>query len=307
MFQLNNETFYCFPCKKIYQIDSLNDHWKDVIHTGKLSQTGETDGKPIQCFDVDKENGLVTCRICKQTLPLTFQSVYGHRRLHSDTIPVENKNKGAVVYEEAFRLLLFPDHGELRHKLKLFGKDNHIKMITGGAKGYCNICCTYISSHMINFKEHVKGARHQGFLEIRGFVKKTKKPEKYKYTTKPMLQYVETFIHINEISAFWVNKTMCVSIFSFMLLSPIDHDKDKMHCFLCDKIISSDMMGHYQLVHREDYVNTQVITSIPDEFIREVNVTQKSRLIADIVGLKSKHLEVKVWNIMYCPRNSQIL
>lgn len=207
-------------------------------------------------------------------MPLTFQSIYGHRSLHRDTAPVAKKDK-AEVYEEAFRLLLFPDHGQLRHKLKLFGQDNHIKLIRGGAKGYCNICFTYISSHMLNFKEHVKGARHQGFLETRGLglVKKTKKPEKHKYTTQPLLQYVENFTHIKEISAFWLNKDMCVSIFSFMLLSPLQHDKDKMRCYLCDKIISSKMIAHFQSAHKEDYKKTQVITSFKDEFARQVNAS----------------------------------
>lgn len=242
------------------------------MHTGIKSNTGETEGKRIQYFDVDKENGLVTCRICKQTMPFTFQSVYGHRNLHRDTTVPEKKDQ-IEVYEEAFRLLLFPDHGKLRHELKLYGKDNHIKLISGGAKGYCSICFTYISAHMTNFKEHVKGARHQGFLQTRGLVKKTKKPEKHRYTTKPLLQYVKCFVHIKEISAFWVNKEMCVSIFSFMFLSPLDHDKDKMRCFLCEKVISSEMTTHFQLVHKQDYMKAQVITSFKDEFIREVNTT----------------------------------
>lgn len=227
--------------------------------------------KPIQYFDVDRENYRVTCRICKQTLPFSFHPVYRHRNLHSGTTA---KIDEVEVYEEAFRLLLYPDHGKLRHELKLFGKDNHIKLTPGGAKGYCSICFTYISSHMRNFKDHVKGARHQGFLVTRGFVKKTKKPENHKYTTKPLLQYVECFAHVKEISAFWLNKDKCVSIFSFMFLSRLDHDKNKMRCFLCEAVISSDMIEHFQLVHRQDYLQTQVITTLNNEFIREVNTTQ---------------------------------
>lgn len=285
VFQLNNETFYCFKCKKIYPNDSLNDHWNNDIHTGNKSNPGETEGKPVQYFDVDRENVLVTCRICKQTMPFTFPSVYRHRNLHRDNTTTEKKDT-VEVYEEAFRLLLFPDHGKLRHELKLFGKDNHIKLISGGAKGYCNICFTYISSHMLNFKEHVRGARHQGFLETRGFIKRTKKPEKHRYTTKPLLQYVKCFVHVKEISAFWLNKQMCVSIFSFMFLSPLDNDKDKMRCFLCNKIISSDMIAHFQLDHKEDYMKTQVITTFKDEFIREVNTQVMISLIWNLDILK---------------------
>lgn len=214
----------------------------------------------------------MTCRICKQTIQFTYLSVYRHRNLHRNNAAAEKEDE-VEVYEEAFRLLLFPDHGKMRHELKLFGKDNHIKMIPGGSKGYCNICFTYISSHRRCFKEHVKGARHQGFLETRGFIKKTKKHKEHRYTTTPFLQYVQCFVHIKEISAFWLNKEMCVSIFSFMFLSPLEHDKDKMRCFLCDKVISSDMIAHFPLIHKQDYMKTQVITTFNNEFIREVNTT----------------------------------
>lgn len=240
------------------------------MHTGIKSSTGDSEGKCIQYFDVDKEKGLVTCRICKKTLLFNLQSVYRHRDLHRDTTLAEKKDE-TEVYEEAFRLLLFPDHGKLRHELKLYGKDNHIKLISGGAKGYCNICFTYISAHMMNFKEHVKGARHQGFLQTKGLIKKTKKPEKPKYTTKPLIQYIQCLQHVKEISAFWLNKELCVSVFSFIFLSPLDHDKDKMRCFLCEKVISSEIAEHFQLVHSQDYVKTRVITTFEDEFIREVN------------------------------------
>lgn len=249
-----------------------SNHWSSEDHTGIKSTTSESDSKPVQqYFDVDEENDLATCRICKQSMPFTFTSVYSHRGLHRDNkIEVCQTEDGEEFLEEAFRLLLFPDHGKRRHELKLFGQENYIKMTRGGAKGYCTLCVTNISSHMRTFKQHVNGARHQGFLEYQGFVKRTTKPEKPKYTTKPLSQYAKCFVHVKEIQAFWINKAICVDVYSYMFLSAVVHE-NKMHCFLCDKLVSSDKIHHFQRVHREDSQKIPVITTLEDELIREVS------------------------------------
>ncbi|KAI5645639.1 hypothetical protein NE865_02306 [Phthorimaea operculella] len=269
--KFNEDSFYCFKCKKSIFREFLSVHWTSNDHVGKMA---ERNTKVKRMFEIDRETCTATCVICNETLMWTrgLDPMDKHREAH---IEKGEWTKDKNETEEEFMEMQFQDKGKLRSELKNYGKDNFIKLNEGGSKGYCKLCNTYISAHIRNFRQHVNGLRHIGFLELKGLVKPTRKAEKPHYKTKPFNSFYGELIRVKKSEIFLVpSAELCIDKMSINMIAALFNKRnqyrcDKYVCFVCDEVFGS-LKEHQNGDHQQKLLKVNVITSLKEEFIREI-------------------------------------
>ncbi|XP_037967568.2 uncharacterized protein LOC105389738 [Plutella xylostella] len=180
----------------------------------------------------------------------------------------------------AFRLMSIEavDHGLRRAELAKFGKQHFIKLISGGSKGHCTLCDTYISAHIKNFHQHVKGAKHIENLALKGGRggggDGPKGPPEYE--TKPLREYLRNIFFVKQMDDFWINRRICIDKHSFVGVRHVDK-MARIKCFLCNDLYPADKdQEHCQTIeHKKKLFATKVITSLKKgEFCRQFTPTK---------------------------------
>ncbi|XP_048001793.1 uncharacterized protein LOC125238475 [Leguminivora glycinivorella] len=282
---------YCFLCKTTFQMQSKNEHWKDDLHMEKAREHNVKNSKSYQekklevaiklintqkdYFDIDLENKVATCKICTAYVNINFKFMMDHKKIHNIT-DKDNIKPAPVDMEMVFKSLRIRrskkeiyDHGKLRAELAKFGRENYIKLVFPGDKGYCSLCGTYMSAHMKNFTEHINGYVHMAQLDLKNG-KPHVKPE---YKTKNMKDFVKTVTFSKESHSLSLNKQVAIDVVSLGLVCKINNPQcEKFMCYACDKTYKiTDYEKHcLSEMHRNNFYNSEIITSIEDEFIREV-------------------------------------
>ncbi|XP_061723365.1 uncharacterized protein LOC133529626 [Cydia pomonella] len=282
---------YCFLCKTTFQIQSKKDHWKDELHIEKTKAHNESNAKTYQekkldvaiklintqkdYFDIDLENRVATCKICTAYVNINFKYMIEHKKIHNITDKDKIKQT-PVDMEKVFKSLRIKrskkeiyDHGKIRAELAKFGRENFIKLVFPGDKGYCLLCGTYMSAHMKKFTEHMNGYIHMAQLDL----KNGKAHVKPAYKTTNMKNFIETISFSKDLHALWINKQFAVDVTSLALVSKIsDPQCEKFQCYACDNTYKQKEFEEHCLseMHRKIFLNSEVITTIEDEFIREV-------------------------------------
>ncbi|KAJ2941475.1 hypothetical protein O0L34_g14522 [Tuta absoluta] len=262
--KIYEDTFYCFKCKKTILKEFLSVHWSSKEHVG---ETAKENSKVKHMFEVDRGASTAICVFCNETLIWALDTMDKHREAHIKKGEwIRDKNEK----EEEFMQMYFQDKGKLRSELKNYGKDNFIKLNEGGSKGYCTLCNTHISAHIRNFRQHVNGLRHIGFLELIGLVKQTRKAEKPQYKSKPFVQIVGELMHVKKTEIFLVpSAELCIDMMSITMISPLYNQKHQYVCFVCDEVFDV-LNDHLHGDHKYKLFKANVVTSLTDEFIREI-------------------------------------
>lgn len=198
-----------------------------------------------------------------------------HKKIHNITDKDKIKQT-PVDMEKVFKSLRIMrskkeiyDHGKIRAELAKFGRENFIKLVFPGDKGYCLLCGTYMSAHMKKFTEHMNGYIHMAQLDL----KNGKAHVKPAYKTTNMKNFIETISFSKDLHALWINKQFAVDVTSLALVSKIsDPQCEKFQCYACDNTYKQKEFEEHCLseMHRNIFLNSEVITTIEDEFIREV-------------------------------------
>lgn len=279
-FQLEHEKHYCFTCyKKIETSLDTHSHTNVKITENKPRKTTATDKKSKDTnnnedsvvlkilidiheehFNFDQTNNTATCKICKEIVKADFRPISQHRAIHDTTN------------------YIYIDSGKRRAELKIYGKDNYIKLNEGGSKGHCSLCNMQMSGHIIVFKQHVEGAIHRGHLELKGLIKDKKhaKPPQKGVPYKGFLECKFGPFHIDEFNIVVINDGICLEILSFTLMKFIkDFNGIKGKCFVCDITLSvGEVPKHAKSKEHMNLFNSCTVypteTKGYEEFIRQV-------------------------------------
>ncbi|CAH2059325.1 unnamed protein product, partial [Iphiclides podalirius] len=297
--KINNYTMYCFTCQKFFDKNSTHSHdiadktkssieecdraqgdeLKKAIVNKLLTPADEENKlynalikKERKYFYIDLENGIARCFQCKSPVrKVTLDNLMAHRKAHSAENDDSDSSNDSCVYAEIV------DHGKRRAAIAQYGKRHFVKLNQGGSKGYCSICDVYISAHLSMVKQHVRGARHQGILFAKTLKKGVHQDNRiwYKPMKKSLHVYLRQILFTGKSQVVCMNNSICVDVFSFMLILPIGDDKIK--CFTCNEIYkSTEICQHCNTdLHMNKLVGASVMdidydSELADEFVREV-------------------------------------
>ncbi|XP_073963508.1 uncharacterized protein [Choristoneura fumiferana] len=301
-----NEICYCFMCKATFPTSAVNEHWLDQHHLEKIRATIQSLEEKIKSdrahfekklevavqlidsqkkyFDIDVENKVAICKICTSFFNINFLQMIQHRKTHNVTSEddiaakarahmnaAEEKLKKHKQIQKKDNLLVIFDHGKRRSELAKFGRDNYMKLVPPGGKGYCSLCNMFVSAHINNFTQHANGLIHKGHLRLKERDEENVNPE---YNTKRLRTFLESVVHAEPFKILWINQCFGLDMYSFMLISIIDKKAEhkKIICYACGITFDHGNAREHCLTeqHKEIFISSRVITTIDDEFIREV-------------------------------------
>lgn len=301
-------------CKSTFPTAAINDHWLDQHHLDKIRATIQSLEEKMKSdrahfekklevavqlinsqkkyFDIDVENKVAICKICTSFFNINFLQMIQHRKTHNVTskddiaakarahmTAAEEKLKKHKQMHKKDNFVIF-DHGKRRSELAKFGRENFMKLVPPGGKGYCSLCNMFVSAHMKNFTEHANGLIHVGHLRLKEKEEERENPD---YTTKRLRNFLESVVHAEPFKILWINQCLGLDLYSFMLISIIDKKakEKKIRCYACGVIFDHGKAREHCLTeqHKETFINSRVVTSIDDEFIREVKKISNHYLV----------------------------
>ncbi|XP_028164938.1 uncharacterized protein LOC114356054 [Ostrinia furnacalis] len=293
--KLYNDRFYCLCCKEALQMSVFQDHWTCKEHIDfkadcifettyatataikdRLNPKQKIEEVLLERLKYDYERlddkNLAICNECQCVLKLEFQIMHDHKKIHENSKPIKEVESDSEDDKYQVVFCELTDHGQRRRELKEYGSKNFIRLNSGGSKGYCRLCTTTISGHLKLFKEHVRGARHRGNLELDG--KKSSRIHKTCTDThRSIVERLNAVYVMKEENLLCINKTVCLDIHSFVMVYNIDKrfQYDVTKCFICNAPYRFDYdFEHYSTsAHKKEFLNLRVL-DIPGEFIRIV-------------------------------------
>ncbi|RVE48268.1 hypothetical protein evm_007125 [Chilo suppressalis] len=335
--KIDDETFYCFICKNTVSYETFESHWTDQEHCdNKNTVVGRVTASDVSAeqkkktelakklidtqrahFDVDETNETASCKVCKVVVKLEFKTMLDHQKSHGDAVKTEAKDSqvhGSSDEDEPEKVVYMAvqDHGKRRSELSKYGKENRIKLNEGGSRGYCSLCHTSLSASMRVFKEHVKGARHKGHLELKG-LRGRREHKVPKAKCVPIVKYLDTVFYSSTMRVVWVNTNVCFDVPGFVLMAPVRKPAHflKTKCFVCDVVYTdSTEAKHYQTEeHKRRFLAAKVVVEKADEFVREIRPDLYHCAICNKVlpfwELMDKHLNT--WRHFQRKNNAEVV
>ncbi|XP_072934622.1 uncharacterized protein [Epargyreus clarus] len=271
-FREMDKGIYCFNCTKV--ITDKND----MIDTHSCKKGKENKGLNLSKNNLQKEYSKSPMKLKplaeskKDINDINIQVEALKSKIGNVLIDPTSKSKHGEIYHDdstnCFHLDLL-DHGKLRSKLAMYGKENFIKLNEGGSKGYCSLCNIYISAHMKIATQHVNGRLHKGHLELKGLIAK-KRHTLPGYRVQSLQNFLKHIFHVPPVNAFCINFAITVNIMSFMFITEVENGKQpKNKCFCCDMVLKcSEVREHCKTKkHMKASVASDILL-MDNEFIR---------------------------------------
>ncbi|CAB3258525.1 unnamed protein product [Arctia plantaginis] len=133
----------------------------------------------------------------------------------------------------------------------------------------CQICSTEVPGRIYNLKEHITGKKHTD--NIKRQAQADKKRNTIKIEKVPSKDYLKETVIVNyKLDRYvMINDSFCVEFKHFFWLLDIG----KIMCQLCDEEVTRENRAthHNSLPHEFKLRNSFVITSLKEEFVRQIN------------------------------------
>lgn len=239
-------------------------------------------------ININFESGLASCKKCSKTLNLEFDVIQSHIQDHKkpankkETKPVPSAVEGKIKSEPAKNVLYTKpvkrnEEGRssrassisstLDDEIDLYAKQHDLTYTDGTM--YCTLCDCKLPTSLKNLKDHVMGAQHKRNKTTKNnAVSLFKTPALIKM---PMQQFINSMIGMeNElIQDIIINEKYNINIMSFMMITS---ENFTLKCQPCEEVLRPDCVDGHKVTpnHIKAMTETMVITSIDNEFVREV-------------------------------------
>lgn len=302
VFQINNDKYHCFSCKKVYSAQEFSDHCSSredveassIVQSEEITSSESVENRteieanvnqphvqPIShfqdLFNMSAENNLATCKTCNAEVAVDLITMLTHVTNHHSGLAMNrtpnttSSNINVPSQENVCGQI--KDHGKQRSELAKYGKEHSIKLIFPSSKGWCFICDRYLSAHKRIFEEHVNGTTHQGNLELQGLVSpKSRNTESIE--TKSILEC--NLEHITKHKEFLFSNCLRINVYSLFLIFKIeDKHRKKVKCYACNELFphGQEQVHCSSHKHKTNFLAAKIVIKLEKmgQFIREVS------------------------------------